>query len=63
MQLEKNANLLRSYSVNIRRKGRKKYLYSRAGTPTFEEVWLMCGAEAHHTLGREGGGPDREFYV
>lgn len=48
----KNAILLRSYIDSIRRK-EKIDLHSLEGTHTFEELWLMCNADAHGTLGRE----------
>jgi len=44
----------------------KCYLYGQADVPIFEEVWLICNASAHYTLGRKGRGPNgckREFYV
>ena len=43
----------------------KIYLYGWAGTPIFEELWLMCNADAHCTLGREEAQADtqKEFYV
>ena len=36
----------------------KNYLYGQADTIIFEEVWLMCNADAHCILRREGRGPN-----
>ena len=54
----------RSYIANT---GRKKNidLYGLVGTPIFEELWLMCNAEAHYcTRGREEAqiNTPREFH-
>ena len=38
---------------------KKSDLYGQAGTPIFEELWLMCNADAHCTLGREGECPHK----
>lgn len=33
---------------------------SPEGIPIFEELWLMCNADVHCTLGREGGDPNKQ---
>ena len=51
--------LLRSYIAGVRRK-KKIALYGGADTPISEELWLMCDADAHCTLRREGEGPNKQ---
>ena len=60
-ELGKNSDLLRGYIDSIR-KGEKVDLYGPAGTPIFEELWLMSNADAPSTLasGREGRGQKKK---
>ena len=60
-ELGKNSDLLRGYIDSIR-KGEKVDLYGPAGTPIFEELWLMSNADAPGTLasGREGRGQKKK---
>lgn len=60
-ELGKSTILLRSYIAGVGGKEKKKKdLYHGAGTSVFEELWLMCDADAPHTVGRRGGGPNKQ---
>lgn len=56
----KYANLLRSSIARVRRKGKNPDLYGRAGTPSFEELWLTLKEDARRTLNGEEAQTDGE---